>query len=521
MKKRQIVNFVNFIRGCEPRCEMDLITPVKEQINLLKKYDFKGTFLLQYDALINPEFTDMLLALSKDQFEIGVWFETVQQLVEKAGIKWRGRYTWDWHADCGFSVGYTKTQRKAMIDVLFEDFKNIFGFYPKSFGSWAFDVVTLGYAQEKYGLDAACNCKDQWGTDGYTLWGGYYGQAYYPSKINAYTPAQNAENQINVPVFRMLGSDQVLQYDFGYDINGSIAGIGHQGVITLEPVYNNQYGGGGVKKWVDWYLKENFSGKCLSFGYAQAGQENSFGWDAMKDGLTYQCEKIHEMVSKNLLEVETMGETGRWYKSQFKETPASVIAADNDWKDEGKKSLWYSCKNYRINFYAEKNKFWIRDLYLFDENYSERYMEKVCTSNKLEYDNLPVIDGIRFCGDGKRSGLYIRKNSENKDEGLAFSDVDYEDSNGAICLTFKGTELGTVTVRADENGVEIQAADRDFYIIPVYAGFTKEIMSCKKACDERADFCFNDFNYSVELEKGKLEESLFVSSCEKTVKVKL
>ena len=28
--KRQIVNIINFIRGCEPRQEADLTTPVKE-----------------------------------------------------------------------------------------------------------------------------------------------------------------------------------------------------------------------------------------------------------------------------------------------------------------------------------------------------------------------------------------------------------------------------------------------------------------------------------------------------------
>ncbi len=30
--KRQIVNIINFIRGCEPRQETDLYTPVREQI---------------------------------------------------------------------------------------------------------------------------------------------------------------------------------------------------------------------------------------------------------------------------------------------------------------------------------------------------------------------------------------------------------------------------------------------------------------------------------------------------------
>ena len=41
-------------------------------------------------------------------------------------------------------------------------------------------------------------------------------------------PAQNEQNQIPVPIFRMLGSDPVRQYDSGL-------GTDKQGVITLEP----------------------------------------------------------------------------------------------------------------------------------------------------------------------------------------------------------------------------------------------------------------------------------------------
>ena len=129
--KRQIINIINFIRACEPREPMDLVKPVKEQIALMKKHNLRGTFLLQYDALILPEYTQLLRSLDPEQFEIGVWFEIVQPLVNKAGIEWTGRYPWDWHVHCGFAQGYTKEQREALVDILFEDFKAVFGYYPK------------------------------------------------------------------------------------------------------------------------------------------------------------------------------------------------------------------------------------------------------------------------------------------------------------------------------------------------------------------------------------------------------
>ena len=112
MLNKQIVNIVNFIRGVEPREPVDLVKPVREQIALMKHHNLRGTVLVQYDALIDPAFTSLLLPLDPAQFEIGVWFETVQPQVEKVGLEWTGRFPWDWHPHCGFSVGYTKEQRE-------------------------------------------------------------------------------------------------------------------------------------------------------------------------------------------------------------------------------------------------------------------------------------------------------------------------------------------------------------------------------------------------------------------------
>lgn len=106
---------------------------------------------------------------------------------------------WDWHADVGFATGYTPEERRKLVDVYMEKFKEVFGKYPTAIGSWFIDAYTLGYMYDKYGIVASCNCKDQIGTDGYTLWGGYWNQAYYPSRVNAYMPAQTREDRSPSP----------------------------------------------------------------------------------------------------------------------------------------------------------------------------------------------------------------------------------------------------------------------------------------------------------------------------------
>jgi hypothetical protein len=135
----------------------------------MKENKLGGTFLLQYDALIDPRYQKLLKDLSKD-FEVGAWWELPQPLVEKAGIKWRGRYPWDWAANVGFSIGYSLAEREKLVDVYMKEFKQVFGRYPKSVGSWFIDAHTLEYMYKKYKITASCCCRDQIGTDGYTLW---------------------------------------------------------------------------------------------------------------------------------------------------------------------------------------------------------------------------------------------------------------------------------------------------------------------------------------------------------------
>ncbi len=452
MEKRQIINIVNFIRGCEPRCEVNLIEPVQNQLNLLDRYGFRGTFLFQYDALIDPSFTGLFGQKERETHEIGVWLEIVEPMVKEAGIPWRGRTPWDWHAHVGFSVGYTPEERERLVDVLFEKFREVFGVYPRTMGSWIIDAHTLAYASDKYGLDASCNCKDQWGTDGYTLWGAYYNQAYYPSRLNVFSPAQTREKQIPAPIFRMLGSDPVAQYDFGLDPTAGAPAV--QGVITLEPVYSGRNGGGGERDWIDWYLDANFSGDCLTFAYTQAGQENSFGWQAMRQGLEMQFARFDELVREGRAEVETLGESGRWFKEAFPETPASTVVADNHWNDPEKRSVWYNCKNYRVNFFSDPQGIRIRDLYLFREDYPERYLNAVCETPQLKFDNLPVVDGNRFSGEGILAGLWL---CHGENPVIAKEMIYREIGNDRICVDFCTDEFGWVSFSVDSEGISLAA----------------------------------------------------------------
>jgi hypothetical protein len=271
----RIVNIYNFIRNSDYRLSnsQDLLyEATSRQMEMLKEAGLPATWAVQYDALINPRYQRLLKEEIGKGDEVGGWWELPEALVRRAGIAWRGKHEWDSQANVGFSPGYTPVERKKLVDVYMAEFRRVFGVYPRTVGSWYIDEVTLAYMGEKYGVIASCNCKDQIGTDGYTLWGGYWSGAYYPSRVNAYMPAQTRAGQIDVPIFRMLGSDPIYQYGTA------------ERITTLEPVYP---WAGGSEQWVKWFFDQMIHEPCLAFAYAQAGQENSFG--GMRCGRGTRC----------------------------------------------------------------------------------------------------------------------------------------------------------------------------------------------------------------------------------------
>lgn len=328
---------------------------------------------------------------------------------------------------------------------------------PKAVGAWVLDSVSLAHLRDVYGITAACICKEQWGTDGYTLWGGNQ-VAYYPSRKNGLSPAQSKAQQIDVPVFRMLGSDPVYQYDIFLDKDEKTD------VITLEPgsgIFGGT-GGGEYPGWVDWYLKEIFEeNRGISVAYTQTGQENSFGWDAIKHGMPYQSKKIADMRDRGDVEVLTLSETGEWFASKYGSTPPSVQAALSDWKQKGHKSVWYNSARYRINLFIEEGEACIRDCYLFDENYPERYLSDVCKDNACMFDNLPIWDGLRWNKDGKTAKLIF---ADTKGRPLRTDGTEYTETQDSVKVSLSFPQ-GKITAEFTPENVRLISSGFDFSLL--------------------------------------------------------
>jgi hypothetical protein len=202
-------------------------------------------------------------------------------------------------------------------------------------------------------------------------------------------PAQTKAGQLDIPIFRMLGSDPI--YQFGNS----------PGMFTLEPVYPRA---GGSADWVASFMDNLIHQPSLAFAYTQAGQENSFGWEAMKTGLTLQIALLAQQAKAGEIQIETLAQAGKWFRDHYSVTPPTSVVALDDWKHEARKSIWYDSRFYRINILWEKDGFFIRDLHRFDENVPSVTHDTPLTTTYLAYGTLPVMDGALWSGP-ERAGI--------------------------------------------------------------------------------------------------------------------
>ncbi len=414
----KVVTIMNFVRKCDFRMEDSeekLYQMTRKELELVNEYRLDNTFLLQYDALIEERYIHLFQEKATERTELGLWFEVVKPLTDAVGLPWRGRKgaTWDWHVIPGFLMAYTQEERRLLIDEAMERFRAIYGSYPATVASWLLDSYSVAYLAEHYPVSAFGICRDQVGTDAYTLVGGYFNQAYYPSRNNVFTPAATEGQRIKTPVFRLLGPDPIHNYDNDrYLRNPNYLPYG--GCYTLEPAWR----AGRDPEIVRWFFDTYFCNEDLGYSFAQLGQENNFCQAETMEGLRMQLELLKEYPQ---VMVRKMKDAGEDFKEQFEKTPATAVCALKDWDGSRKvQSVYYDCEGYVANLFHAEERIFLRCWYLFDERVYEDYFDQPCETWDAAYENLPVVDTLLW---EDREGLVLEDAAEpfvvsSKEEGV-------------------------------------------------------------------------------------------------------
>jgi hypothetical protein len=505
-RTRRAVNIVNFIRAEEPREPMDLMEPVRGQMAAIKAHKFPATWLLQYDALVEGPFVEFLKAEMPANHEVGVWFEMNRKICEDAGIAWRGNPNWEWdyHVPVAYAIGYTPDERRKLADTAVATFKRVFQRDVKSVASWNLDAVTTSHLADHYGIDAFANCRDQLATDGFTIWGAPIA-AYYPNRLNAWSPAVEAKNQIATPMFRLLGQDPVYYYDNRLSAPD-----------TMEPVWPT----GRSEAFVDAFLDMIAHGPSQAFAYAQLGQENSFGWEAMRAAFAMQMQKLATRGDAGGLVVETLGETGRAFKRAFKATPtqAQVMLRDPfGHTDPAERTVWYQSKYLRANLHFKGEEFYLRDLHVYDDRFPQPYLTEPVREHGIEQRLLAVLDGYHWSDDDARAGRPGRRSEgrfalvgeDGKESPLTLSGVPAVVESGSrlqctVPLAGGGSLLADFSER--EVSFRVTGTPPRTRLVLVFDWDPSRSM-LRQVTPDRLHYRFRDFDYSAGIANAVAEKA--------------
>lgn len=209
---QRYLTLVNPVRGRDLWIDKSL-KPLQDQYELVNKFRFSATWLLQYDVLGDSQLLAIVNSFNNEQ-EKGIFLEISKKLADDARVTYPVNTPW-FAPQAVFLSGYEQTARKKLIDKAFQEFKKQFGYYPSSVGAWWIDSYSVQFMKEKYRITSVLIVADQLTTDNYGVWGQWWGVPYYPSKANILTPASDLANKQDVVVIQWAQRDPILAYGEG------------------------------------------------------------------------------------------------------------------------------------------------------------------------------------------------------------------------------------------------------------------------------------------------------------------
>ncbi len=348
---------------------------VKFQKELVEKEKLAATWLLRSDALEDEKMVDFFRQpfFEENHQEKGIFLEVMPGLARKAGVIYPTGGVF-WHdANKIFLSGYRTEERKKLIDTVFDEFRSAFGRYPQSVGAWHVDAFSADYLKKKYGVKAVLICADQFSTDGYQIWGGWWGVPYYPSKVNILLPAQTKKNKLEVVVFWWAARDPRLGYGGSFE----------------ESTYSVQandyaYHGKGIayfNELLDIYLKNPSN----QFNQLTVGIENDYNFGLYGAGYAEQLAALARRETAGEIKTATMSEFSQWYQKNF---PGI--------SPEHRIGEWFMSPFFRVGLEEKNGQTYFRDLRIYNENWPETNLLTANPWETLSLNNPYKIDSVRF-----------------------------------------------------------------------------------------------------------------------------
>lgn len=362
---------------------------------------------------------------------------------------------------------FSDEDKMRIIDDCFALFKEKFGFYPESTGSYYLDAFSINYIKEKYpsvvcaiatcweeGVKAYHTTNNSW----YTFMDGGPWNPWIPSKINSAMPAENKEEDSGIVAIPHLSRDLMACFDG----NGSNFGTHPQNVLRGMIYKDNELPY--LFNLIDMYRHQGKYNDGYSYNmmFVGPGWLNKAGrWESpyellkksYEDGLDYYA----KLKKEGKLVDMTMAEFAKFYRDRHPDYKTPEVAL---WKD--------------ILYGSDKQYFWYYDPYLrccLDFNQGGAMIDLRNYAAKLD---LPVGIGhgnaynasypyiiqanyragffTHYAGQGTLKSCQIKYKNEVVDLALERTMASFEKVGEDILLTTKPFEVvfseGTIKMRS-------------------------------------------------------------------------
>lgn len=378
------VSVINPIRGSDfwDLNNQKVEEAVLGQKQILKKYNISATWLMRFDALNYETVVSLLKSDSSD--EVGLFLEVTPTWTKNANVDYHKSENWH-DAGSAFLSGYERGEREKLIDTAFEKFEQVFGYYPKSVGTWWIDAYSLSYMEQKYGITASLIVADQYTTDKYQIWGQYFSTPYYPSKNHILRPAQTLENKIPVVVVQWAARDPINGYGDGVEESTySVQANDYTDYHKLDTSYFSSL--------VDIYTTQQFN----KFGHLVVGLENSYDWNKYSNEYQKQIKALAEKTDTGKLSIVPMKDFASWYQRTFpKLSPEHLILA-SDPLGTDKKVIWFMNPYYRAGWFANFDGSVFRDIRQYIDGEEELCFKKRCNEVNFATFATRVLDEVTY-----------------------------------------------------------------------------------------------------------------------------
>ncbi len=337
------------------------------QKKLAGNYKYNLTWLLRPDYFLKNS-NNIFLNNRFDNDDIGIFLEVTPSWTNRSNIEYNSRLTW-YHPHNIFLSGYNPKDRLILLDDAFNDFKKIFGYYPKSVGAWHIDAYSAQYLVDKYQVSNFLICADQSSTDHYSIWGTWWRVPFYPSKNNLLVPAQNHQNKLNALVLFWAARDPINGY--GPD-KSSLYSVQANDYLQLE--LDTNY----FKKLSDIYLEQDHN----PFGQLTIGLENDNSLVNLRDEFSKQIESLKQY------QFLTAKDFANWYIQEFPDLSPDMELSGIDPLGSNTQFKWLLNKDQRTALIKTGSSWETIDIHQYHKNQYDPYFFYKNQDNDL-YWRLP------------------------------------------------------------------------------------------------------------------------------------